>query len=132
MATKKLEYVPMEDALLDIPEGCPRPWRVEALNTDTGEVYITIFYEPLAQQRAFEYAAFKNGKLPVPVAKTTVLASNEKEPAKITVRTQLGKDMVLYLDGLRWNYDAKRKYITARPKSPIQFVDNVIPTALGV
>ena len=129
MAIKKLEYVPMEDALLDVPEGCPRPWRVEALNKDTGEVYITIFYEPLAQERAVEYAAFKNGKLPA--AKVAATVGSEKEPSKITVRTQLGKDMVLYLDGLRWNYDARRKYITARPKSPLQFVENSIPTALG-
>jgi hypothetical protein len=131
MATKKFEYVPMEDELLEVPEGCPRPWRVEALNRDTGEVYITIFYEPLAQERAVEYALFKNNKLPLAKAPSASQSGSEKEPSKITVRTQLGKDMVLYLDGLKWNYDAKRKYITARPKSPIQFVENVIPTALG-
>lgn len=31
-------------------------WRVEAVGPE-GEVYVTVFFEPLAEQRAKEYAA---------------------------------------------------------------------------
>ena len=38
-------------------------WRVEAINREgEGECYVTIFSGPDAQQRAKEYAAFKNIK----------------------------------------------------------------------
>jgi hypothetical protein len=36
-------------------------WRVEAIDYDNeGQVYITVFFEPLAEQRALEYAAVMN------------------------------------------------------------------------
>ena len=38
----------------------PSEWRVEALNSKTGDVFVAIFCGPLAQQRAVEYADFKN------------------------------------------------------------------------
>lgn len=37
-------------------------WRVEAINFDgDGEGYVTVFFEPKAEERAREYAALKNG-----------------------------------------------------------------------
>jgi hypothetical protein len=38
----------------------PSEWRVESINFRTGDVFVAIFYGPLAQQRAIEYADFKN------------------------------------------------------------------------
>lgn len=36
-------------------------WRVEAINAEgDGEAYVTIFSGPDAQERAYEYAEFKN------------------------------------------------------------------------
>jgi len=37
----------------------PREWRVEAISDD-GDCYVTIFTGPDAQQRAEEYAEWKN------------------------------------------------------------------------
>jgi hypothetical protein len=39
----------------------PNAWRVEANDIDRGDVYIALFMGPLAQERAEEYARFKNG-----------------------------------------------------------------------
>jgi hypothetical protein len=41
----------------------PSDWRVEAIDSKAGDVYIAIFAGPLAQERAAEYAKFKNGEL---------------------------------------------------------------------
>lgn len=38
----------------------PVDWRVEAIDIKAGDVYVAIFCGPLAEQRAIEYAAFKN------------------------------------------------------------------------
>jgi hypothetical protein len=38
----------------------PSEWRVEAVNSKTGDVFVAIFCGPLAQERANEYANFKN------------------------------------------------------------------------
>jgi hypothetical protein len=38
----------------------PSEWRVETINSRTGDVFVAIFCGPLAQQRAMEYADFKN------------------------------------------------------------------------
>jgi hypothetical protein len=39
-------------------------WRVEAIDYDNeGEVYITVFFEPKAEQRAREYATAMCGEL---------------------------------------------------------------------
>jgi hypothetical protein len=35
-------------------------WRVEAIDTTCGDVFVAIFSGPLAEDRAKEYAAFKN------------------------------------------------------------------------
>lgn len=41
---------------------CPYDWRVEAINfAGEGECYVAIFSGPLAEERAREYAAWKNG-----------------------------------------------------------------------
>jgi hypothetical protein len=45
--TELLEYEVVEDRH-------PGAWRVEAIGTD-GEVYQTVFYGPLAEQRAQQY-----------------------------------------------------------------------------
>ena len=39
----------------------PSDWRVEAMNTRTGDVFVAIFCGPSAKERAEEYATFKNG-----------------------------------------------------------------------
>lgn len=38
-------------------------WRVEAIDSKAGDVYIATFAGPLARERADEYAKFKNGEL---------------------------------------------------------------------
>jgi hypothetical protein len=38
----------------------PADWRVEAIDIKAGDVYTAIFVGPLAEQRATEYAEFKN------------------------------------------------------------------------
>lgn len=37
-------------------------WRVEHINIESGDVFIAIFSGPLAEDRAREYARFKNGQ----------------------------------------------------------------------
>jgi hypothetical protein len=40
----------------------PDAWRVEAIDFESeGEIYITVFFEPKAEERAREYAALFNG-----------------------------------------------------------------------
>lgn len=41
----------------------PGSWRVEAIDTQSGDCFVTIFYGPDSQQRAAEYAEWKNGSL---------------------------------------------------------------------
>lgn len=36
-------------------------WRVEAIDSKSGDVFVAIFCGPLAEERAREYAKFKNG-----------------------------------------------------------------------
>ena len=38
----------------------PSDWRVEAMNSTTGDVFVAVFCGPLAQARAAEYAEFMN------------------------------------------------------------------------
>jgi hypothetical protein len=38
----------------------PPDWRVEAIDIKAGDVYVAVFCGPLAEQRAREYANFKN------------------------------------------------------------------------
>jgi hypothetical protein len=38
----------------------PSDWRVEALNSKTGDIFVAIFCGTLAKERAIEYADFKN------------------------------------------------------------------------
>ena len=38
----------------------PSDWRVEAINSKNGDVFVAIFCGPLAKERAEEYATFKN------------------------------------------------------------------------
>lgn len=40
----------------------PSEWRVEALDIKAGDVYVAIFCGPEAQERAEEYARFKNAQ----------------------------------------------------------------------
>ena len=49
-----LKFQPIQDRL------SPFNWRVEALNSKGSDVFVAIFYGPYAQQRAEEYARFKN------------------------------------------------------------------------
>lgn len=38
----------------------PADWRVEAIDSKSGDVYVAVFCGPLAEYRATEYANFKN------------------------------------------------------------------------
>lgn len=38
----------------------PSDWRVEAVDSMTGDVFVAVFSGPLAQARAAEYAGFMN------------------------------------------------------------------------
>jgi hypothetical protein len=38
----------------------PSDWRVEAINSTSGDVFVAIFCGPLTQERATEYADFMN------------------------------------------------------------------------
>ena len=38
----------------------PSEWRVEAINSKTGDVFVAIFCGPLAKERAEDYATLKN------------------------------------------------------------------------
>ena len=129
MVTKKIKYIPMEDTL-NVVEGFPPQWRVEALNTDTGGIYIAIFDGPGAQLRAVEYAKFKNGELPAVAAVAPPVLESEKFPKTLLITTENNGDMILYLDSVIWSYDRKRKHVRAVSKHGIQpIVDN--PRSLG-
>jgi len=43
----------------------PEDWRVECIDSKSGDVFVAIFCGPLAQERALEYVAFKNNSGPV-------------------------------------------------------------------
>ena len=51
-----LKFQPVQDRL------SPFNWRVEAINSKGSDVFVAIFYGPYAQQRAEEYAKFKNNR----------------------------------------------------------------------
>lgn len=48
------------EALQDMTS--PNEWRVEAIDIKAGDVFIAIFCGPLAEERANEYARFKNSQ----------------------------------------------------------------------
>jgi hypothetical protein len=124
MATKKIKYIPMEDTL-NIAEGFPPQWRVEALDTDTGGVYIAIFDGPGAQLRAVEYAAFKNGAMPA------VVPGLEKPAASLRIKIKDGTETTLYFSGIYWTQDIKRRTVTAHEKRSIVPVDEESMDSLG-
>ena len=124
MATKKIKYIPMEDTL-NVVEGFPPQWRVEALDTDTGGIYIAIFDGPGAQLRAVEYAAFKNGAMSV------VVPGLEKPAASLRVKIKDGTETTLYLSGIYWTQDKKRRTVTAHQKSSIVPADEESMDSLG-
>jgi hypothetical protein len=41
-------------------QNSPNDWRVEAIDIKSGDIFVTVFSGPLSQQRASEYASFKN------------------------------------------------------------------------
>ena len=129
----KIDYMVFQDKQF------PEDWRVEG-NREDGTCEIAIFGGPDAEMRANEYGSFKNRTHPLfnapkPAAKAK-FAQPPPEPSeytkeKLTVTVQEGREIVLYLSGLRWSYDEKRKTVSARPKSPIERVDKSAPKALG-
>ena len=124
MAIKKIKYIPMEDTLA-VVEGFPPQWRVEALDTDTGGIYIAIFDGPGAQLRAVEYAAFKNGAMPVAVP------GLEKPAASLRIKIKDGTETTLYFSGIYWTQDIKRRTVTAHEKRSIVPVDEESMDSLG-
>jgi hypothetical protein len=50
----EVEYEVLQDKLN------PSDWRVEHIDTKSGDCFVTIFSGPLARERALEYARFKN------------------------------------------------------------------------
>jgi hypothetical protein len=54
--TPELVYEPRQDTMH------PEEWRVECIDAKSGDVFVAIFSGPVAEERAREYAAFKNGR----------------------------------------------------------------------
>jgi hypothetical protein len=135
MATKRIEYHAMEDTLL-VVEGFPPQWRVEAMNPDTGEVYIALFDGPGAQMRAVEYAKFKNGLMLTPLETgLTLVKTGTNIPlattGKLAIRTEAGDEMILYLDGIYWTQDKKRRTVTAHERGSIVPAEDAPMRSLG-
>ncbi len=106
-----LKYIPFEDREV------PGDWRVEAIDTLTGDCYVSIFMGPDAEYRANEYAAFKNGKHPLIKPAQQV---DPKAVEKIKIIVQGGKEITLYLSGLVWSWNSKRKTVTAKQKEVME------------
>ena len=128
MATKKIKYIAMEDRL-NVVEGFPPQWRVEALNTDTGGIYIAIFDGPGAQLRAVEYEKFKNGVLPAVAASPALLSEKPSESIRIKIKD--GGETTLYFSGIYWTQDIKRRTVTAHEKRSIVPVEDEPMNSLG-
>lgn len=117
-SSTQLKYVAFEDKI------APGDWRVEAINHVLGECYIALFTGPDAEFRANEYAAIKNGKHPgqaLPADSTPAPEIDPKSVERIIVKIQKGQEVTLHLKGLKWKYDAARRIICGRPKSPVEF-----------
>ncbi|HEV2383386.1 MAG TPA: hypothetical protein VG206_26790 [Terriglobia bacterium] len=53
---KSLQYEAFQD------KNSPPDWRVEGIDSKSGDVFVAIFPGALAQERAKEYAQFKSGQ----------------------------------------------------------------------
>lgn len=51
-----LQYKAFQD------KGNQPEWRVESVDSSSGNVFVTIFSGPLAKERAIEYSKFKNNQ----------------------------------------------------------------------
>lgn len=85
-------------------------WRVEGSNVTTGEVSITIFAGARAEQRAREYHRSMTDTEPV---------------IKIVLKN--GQAIRLHLNGLEWDYDAKRGTVKGQTKSAV----SEVPESIG-
>lgn len=136
----KIEYVSFQDKIN------PSDWRVEAINETEGDVFITLFAGPAAEERSVEYAAFKNGTHPIfkkVVAATAppMPAAPEHVPGKVystnptsipstdrfELKTDNGHELTVTLSEVKWNYDARRKVLTGRPRPAIEIQKGFSP-----
>lgn len=112
---------------------CAPDWRVEGMD-EQGQVYITIFSGPDAEKRAQEYYAIKTGKLVLNSQSTAPAAAAPSFSApslnEVTVTVQNGRKIRLYIPGLTWTWDAKRKTIMGR-QSAIQMVEEDLSATSG-
>lgn len=130
----KIEYVSFQDKVN------PSDWRVEAINETDGEVFITLFGGPDAEERSVEYAAFKNGTHPIfkkatpaPPAPITPPAPSPVEmiraslPNTFYLVTDNGHELTVTPSEVKWNYDARRKVLTGRPRPAIEIQKGFSP-----
>lgn len=118
-------------------DAMPGVWAVEVLNAE-GTTEAAFFEGPNADQRAAEYAAFKNKELPfqkkveapvpppvvsVPEPKVfstgpsfTIQVINDKS------RTGHEYELLIYPNELDWTYDQRRGRLTAKRKDPIEIL----------
>lgn len=94
----------------------PGQWRVESLNMKTGESEITIFCGVTPEQRAIEYAKWRNSPIEIPAP---IQSGN---PEAITIQVQDGHSVQLRLGGLSWSHDKKRGTVTARQKDIVESI----------
>jgi hypothetical protein len=131
----KIEYVSFQDKV------SPSDWRVEAIDDMTGEVYITLFAGPDAEERSVEYASFKNGTHPIfkkaaPVVPAPPPATAPMNPIDmvraalpntIHLVTDNGHEIMVTPSEVKWNYDARRKVLTGRPRPAIEIQKGFTP-----
>jgi hypothetical protein len=125
---KKTEYNAFADVQV---EG---DWRVEAVNEDAGEVYVTIFSGPNSELRAVEYAMLKNGTHPLFEKLKAAKTASAPEPAPfvppvvqnvyadsfVISPRNVDYDVVLHPNDMAWRYDAKRKKVSGEPKPAVE------------
>ncbi len=118
----KLEYKVMADKEF---EGA---WRVEALDTKSGDIFIAIFAGPDSERLANEYSAFRNGKHPAakpevvtpPVPATTFTKDNES--LVLTLKT--GEVISLNLKSTEWSKDPRNKSaVIGKPKPAFNIIE---------
>ena len=107
-------------------------WRVEYV-TPEGNKHITIFSGDDCERRAVEYAAFKNGKLPIkqseaPASAPTVamVPPTTLDPQEqLELTTVKGEKLVIRPKDLFWQYNAHLRRVIGSTRRPIEVVGQV-------
>jgi len=123
---KKVEHIAFADMMVQ------GDWRVEYV-TPAGAAQITIFSGDDCERRAVEYAAFKNGKLPLkptapPASIPTVFAvppTNLDPQEQLEITTTKGEKLVIRPKDLFWQYNAHLRRVIGSMRRPIEVVGQV-------